>query len=664
MLRNRFFTFLISLLLWFALCSILLLSISVNAFSSDMASTSMKPNLCLTADGNPLSGVPARMLACRDLDTQKWQIDSEGKWHIEADLSYCLGLDSDTVWFNKLVVLPCTSSRVHGFIAEVQSDNSVVYGITTTNGTYDLALDSGRADRQVWLYYKDVNNSNQQWHWFQNDLNLAQSLGCNITYPFPATDTNAYLRELACDRVAKVQPPYITPVDVVRDPTIFPGSVPQNTTMVTQTFNFDLAFKDNSYLRMSVTPANWLNTGLYAPPNQIVNMIVSNATITDVQQVSVQIGVHTDKLKPTSGNVVQSGFLRYPNVVTQIPLQIGENLIRSPYGGPIVLVSNTSVTTTIQVTIKDAVQAPYLKVGATTPADWFAHRNAAIPYGSLESNLAVVYMPASEISTLSYEEAVAIAQYYSDFGALHNELSGLSLTDIAIHQPPDGQYWHVADKQISIGWGHSGFPMMYFNDWNLGTPNDTIYRSDGTWGQYHELGHDYQMGAWSHVYGTEVTTNLFSLYAQENLVSKSRLVEEDVYVDAIAILDNPMIADKWNNDGNSDPFIQLVFLDQIRLGFPELDWQIWTQLMRRYREMSQAEYDSLNSDQLKRDRFMTLLCDITNTNITPHFEAWTISVTAEAKNICLSYPPLTQEIWRIDGAQNSLFTIYLPLIRS
>ena len=81
------------------------------------------------------------------------------------------------------------------------------------------------------------------------------------------------------------------------------------------------------------------------------------------------------------------------------------------------------------------------------------------------------------------------------------------------------------------------------------------------------------MGAWSYVFGTEVTVNLWSLFAQERLYGNSGLVDGDSYAGAIAVLNDPLVTDKWANAN------QLVFLDQIRLGFPKLNWNLWTQLI-------------------------------------------------------------------------------------
>lgn len=607
----------------------------------DWVGTTNDLSLCLTADGEA-----ARMTLCDGGASQRWFVDDAGVWRVEADPTQCLGVDAEPVWFNALAVVPCDDARVRGFESAVLPDGSMHYTLVSDDGSLSFGLDAGGEGGQVLLYYAEPDNRNQQWRWFQTDRATVEAEGCAIAYPFAATDAQTYARELACDRVAQAQPPYQTPAQALRDPAVFPGVVDPALPRIGQTFAFDLRHKNHDYLRINVAPLNWLNTGLYAPPNAVVRVEVAGEPEA-LAGVSVQIGVHTDRLYPDSGNVVESGFLRPPNVITRVPLRVGQNEVRSPYGGPIVLVSDQPHDHTLTVTVSEAVAMPYLRLGETTPAQWEALRTVWVPYGALESDLAVVYAPSEELRALSYDEAAAIAQYYTDFAQLHHALAGLSADNAPIHQPPQGKTWHVADRQISVGWGHSGFPLMYFNEWGLATPANTIESATGSWGQYHELGHNYQMPAWSDVYGVEVTVNLFSLHAQAALTGTNELAANGTYAAAIAMLEDPSIADKWTQDGLEDPFIQLVFLDQIRLGFPSLDWAIWTQLMTRTREMPQAEYDALQTDADKRDGFMVALCDITQTDLTPHFEVWTISVSAAAKMTCATYPPLTQDIWRL-----------------
>ncbi|MFN8442821.1 MAG: M60 family metallopeptidase [Caldilineaceae bacterium] len=591
--------------------------------------------VCITIVGELIALPTIQPLVCRGQADQTWQIDGDGKWHSGADTNYCLARKSNGSW--TLTVLPCTDVRTLQLTPD--ATNSAVYNVVGDT----LALDNYGSE--VGLYPKH-GNANQQWRWFQDDLATVTAQGCAITYPFPASDTATYERELACDRVSRVQPPYIVPDTAVRT-TMFPGPVDSGLPSITQTFAFNLQFKASDYLRMAAPPQNWQSTGLYAPPNQMIRVSVRDATAEDLAAVYAQIGVHMDHLTPNSGNVQGDNFLRHPSVVLRVRLLPGENLVRSPYGGPIILVSDKSLDKTITVEVANAVQAPYFKSGETSEEQWLARRGLGVPYAEIEGELAVLHVPTSEINTVSYADIQAVADYYTQMVRYHYALSGLGDDAALPNQTPQGKHRHVEDIQIGGGWGHSGFPAMYFNAWHIGVPEEAVYKSAG-WGVYHELGHNHQMGAWSYVFGTEATVNLWSLYAQESFFGNSRLVDSDSYSEAIARLNDNTITDKW---GSAGAFEQLVFLDQIRLAFPQLDWNLWTQLIRHYREMSSSDYNALDTDQKKRDQFLMILCDLTNSNLTPHFEAWTLPISDSAKSYCANKPALTVQPWTIDGAK-------------
>ena len=627
-------------------CTLLGAAIIANAQGSgDMISPKFDSAQCLTVDGAVNAAPAIKLQACRGTNSQSWVRDTgASKWRTALDNNYCLAtVDSTPYAAAPLTVRLCTDSR--SLTLEPNPTLADSYRIAGTAFVLDTGVYGyvAIAHQNGWSY--------QYWRWFQDDLATVNAQGCAITYPFPATDTATYTRELACDRVSKVQPPYVVPTAAVRT-TMFPGAVAAGLPAVTQSFAFNLQFKDHGYLRMSAPPQNWQSTGLYAPPNQLLRVTVSNATAADLNEVYAQIGVHTDILEPTSGNVAGGTFDRHPSVVVKVKLTPGENLVRSPYGGPVILVSDASVNKTITVEVANAVQAPYFKSGVTTEAEWLARRTIGAPYAEIEGDLAIIHVPTSEISTVSYADIQNVAAYYTQMVRYHNALSGLSDDAALPHQSPQGKHRHVEDIQITAGWGHSGFPAMYYNAWQIGVPELSVYRSDG-WGVYHELGHNYQMGAWSGVYGGETTVNLWSLYAQEAFFGNSRIVDGNSYAKAIAILNDNTKPNKWASAG---PFEQLVFLDQIRLAFPQQNWELWAQLMRRYREMSNTEHSALDTDQKRRDKFLTILCDLTNSNLTPHFDQWTIAITSSAKTYCAAKPAMSQQPWTIDGAQPLYYT--------
>src|SRR5687767_13981526 len=77
----------------------------------------------------------------------------------------------------------------------------------------------------------------------------------------------------------------------------------------------------------------------------------------------------------------------------------------------------------------------------------------------------------------------------------------------------------VADVQISAGYMHSGYPIMTHLDSVAQTVQFHRMKS-GTWGHFHELGHNHQRGEWTFSGTGEVTCNWFSLYVMETLCGK------------------------------------------------------------------------------------------------------------------------------------------------
>ena len=78
----------------------------------------------------------------------------------------------------------------------------------------------------------------------------------------------------------------------------------------------------------------------------------------------------------------------------------------------------------------------------------------------------------------------------------------------------------VSDVQISLGYMHSGYPLMTMLDITSTMVDKERIKSNGhkgVWGLFHELGHNHQSSDWTFDGTTEVTVNLFSLYLMETI---------------------------------------------------------------------------------------------------------------------------------------------------
>lgn len=604
--------------------------------SDDMVYSTALPGLCVTGAA---PGKPITLTTCRGLDTQYWSISDRGLWSHRADPSLCIAQTSAGSW--DLHMADCGDALV--IETEPNPDFAHGYRLKTTNLALDVYVDV----KQLVLY-PNHDGHNQQFHWYADDLAvLTSQASTTINYPLARTDTAAYELDTVRDRVARIQPPFVVPASAVRNPEVFPGLVVESA-RVNKSFVFPLSFRNHAYLRMSVPPQNWMSTGLYAAPGEIITITVSGATNADMAHVYAQLGVHTDELYPDSGNVMLDGvFRRNARVTMAVKLEPGVNQVRTPYGGPIILRSDQSRDSTITVTIDNAVQAPYFKRGVTTETEWLAWRTLDVPFAEIESNLLVIHAPASEIRTRTYAEMVELTTHYDAVVTKINELAGLSPTAPLPHTAPQGKQRIAEDIQISAGWGHSGFPVMVYTAWSLLDPADVSRRAEG-WGVWHEIGHNYQMGAWADVMGGEVSVNWWSLYVEEALHGTSRLMLDDVYKRALARLNNPSITNKWQD---ADAFDQLTLFEQLRIVHPTLNWGMYTQMMRHYREMSQSNYDALDTDDKKTNYFVRTLCGVTKTNVAPHFQTWSFRLTNATTTACALQRAIANP-WLVDGIQS------------
>ena len=180
---------------WFGIAK----PVTAQTIPGDMISPVNASTNCISIEG-ALDALPAiQPNVCRGLAQQYWQIDTDGRWQTGANTSYCLARKSSGS--RNLTVRLCTDPLT--LRLQVDPTNSAIYTVVGE----DLALDNYGSEVGLWSKH---GGTNQQWRWFQDDLNLVNTQGCSITYPFAATDTTTYRQELACDRISRLHPVYRT----------------------------------------------------------------------------------------------------------------------------------------------------------------------------------------------------------------------------------------------------------------------------------------------------------------------------------------------------------------------------------------------------------------------------------------------------------------------
>ncbi|MGK0357850.1 MAG: hypothetical protein ACI9U2_000133 [Bradymonadia bacterium] len=530
--------------------------------------------------------------ACRGVPGQRW-ILTDGEVHPEVAPALCLNGGG---WESPITLAACADLADRFVLADD--------GVLERGG---VALDVA-----AWLeviVYGTHRGDNQRWQWLGEDVAFIAARPDPVAYPFAFDDADAYAVEEARHRVGSVQPPY--PGLGARAVSAFPGDVSADAPPASRRVHLDRAFDhDNGYLRVAWPPQHWQSTGLYAPAGATI--VVAVPLDANADGLAVRINVHTDVLRPTSGNVENGTFDRMPHVSIRVPLLNGPNAVRSPYGGTIILESTVDTGAVVPIDIHGAVAMPRYVLGVTRDAVWRERRLLGAPWAELESDGAVITVPASKIrETENPGEVMAL---YDRVVGLHAEL--FAVDGAGTDRPFDGKARFVEDRQISAGWGHSGFPIMTNLPWNLARLG-----ADGDeWGVWHELGHNHQQFClWSSRFGTESTVNLFSLHAQEAITGENRIADR---VEAtIAAVANGMTFDE------ADVWQKLVFLTQPVYAFEDR-WAIYQRVHRAYRAFSDERAREICDSRVeKTSMFAVLLSEAAGHDLRGFFAAWGVPIS-------------------------------------
>ncbi|MFU1793215.1 M60 family metallopeptidase [Paenibacillus azoreducens] len=420
---------------------------------------------------------------------------------------------------------------------------------------------------------------------------------------------------------------------------VFPRSVGEQAEPVyDQVVEVDFDYLDLSYMRMLFAPLNWHSTGLYAPAGKIVTVDVPEET----EYLDVQIGVHTDNLCDNPK------WDRAPIVALKQRLKPGTNRINSPYGGLIYLIpTKPKAGAKVNVTIHGAVRAPYFVLGQTTEQEWNETiRHYPVPWAELQSNRIIVTVPADNIRELDRPEQ--LMRKWDEIADHYDRLVGVAPDRPFPHRSPDNPQRFVADIQISAGWMHSGYPIMFFEGVTAQEAVDVDVIQKNAWGFWHELGHNYQQIPWFWDPIIEVTVNLHSIHIQSLYGNRSRLFETGkdgkTYYDRALEFTNSDYRNKNFEDVGF--FERLVMIKQLQMAY---GWEFYTNLHIAYRELplDQVSMDEEDDEPQKVDLFVIMASKVSGCNLLEFFDRWGLHYSEQARAAveALGLPQPETEIW-------------------
>lgn len=429
---------------------------------------------------------------------------------------------------------------------------------------------------------------------FNRDIRRAVSTGA-VVFPTAKTPLSAKdsLARLALtvrhlDRLSGKPMPKVEP-----SASDFPGAVPADAPRVETNFTLPLSKRQ------------WVSTGLYAAPGEEITVTASMI----LAGVSVQIGCHSDEIWRLDQ------WERHPEITTRKALAPPLTRITSPFGGLIYLVvDRTSTLPDQKLTITGAVRSARYVHGQTTREQWQEQLKYSAPWVEIGSDKVIFSVPLADAKKVP--DPVALMDLWDRCLDLYSELDGRPL--------PDRAERIVCDRQISAGYMHSGYPIMTWMDHSIELSLSVKQlTSAGTWGHWHELGHNHQKDAWTFDGTGEVTCNLYSLYLMQKIAGKTlwdRIGGEKQKVQAYLAKGGNF--EEWKRE----PFLALTMYAQLIEAF---GWDSMKKYLRSYEGPNAGTMPT--TDEEKRDQFMTRYSKVVGKNLAPFFKAWGVPTSAGAQ---------------------------------
>jgi len=388
----------------------------------------------------------------------------------------------------------------------------------------------------------------------------------------------------------------------------FPGDVPEGAERISREIEVHTRIPD------------WHSTGLYAAPGDVITITIPEAAARN-GRFSVRISALSDRLWHLPR------WERYPEISMTAPLTQPVTKIVNPFGGNVYIVVPRNVPAEIiLVQIDGAVEAPYYVFGKTTDEEWKQSRQSPAPWAELASDRVILTVPSHLVRELDNPKEVM--EFWN--GVLD------ACAELAAWEGRTRPERITADRQISAGWMHAGYPVMTPTQTERGLTDLTYLQERGDkWGFFHEFGHNHQSGDWTFSGSGEVTVNLFTLYIFEKMygmpISETRReMRPEVRK---AAKERHIAAGAPFAQWQRDPFLALTMYVEL---IEEFGWESFIAVFGEYRRLP-ANQRPRNDDE-KRDQWMVRFSKQVGKNLGPFFDQWGVPVSQRAKDSITELP--------------------------
>lgn len=368
-------------------------------------------------------------------------------------------------------------------------------------------------------------------------------------------------------------------------------------------------------LEFNGTGTDFHFTGCYAIAGTSVKVAVDSGNGAK-EKWRLMIGCHTDRLSDET-------LKRWPTLVTQKELNDDITLISSSFGGSVYLLS-PEMPCDLKVTLEGVVETPRfsLEEGEAGRIAWKTRRLSPGLWADISGKFVTITLPSSAVRDL--DDPSDVMNDFDDLVVAYHDLRGSDVKK-------DRRQWIVPDRQPSVGYMHAGYPVVTQMDVadeksKLFLANvDKLRKTDtGSWGIFHEIGHNMQRDEWTFDGTVEVTVNIFSLYANERFCGekpwqchwlRNQLNGAERY------LAKGTSFEDWKND----PGVALMIYAQLVRDF---GWESYRKVFRHYETLPGGEKPTIDQDKI--DHWFGIFSEIVEFNLTPLVMFWGIPLSRDA----------------------------------
>ena len=293
----------------------------------------------------------------------------------------------------------------------------------------------------------------------------------------------------------------LTPFEVTAHPSAEStyGSIPATAIRLSKSIDLDTGV------------GRWHPTGLYAAPGDLVTIEVPDDLVG--QGFKIRINAHIDVISS------RETWARFPEVHRQFDIASRILQVASPFGGPIFIdlggydgFSSTPNLGIVQIKISNAIEHPYFVLGVHSDDDWEISKDKPGPSSVFVCDNLILVQKASDSRVLT--NPTDLMTWWKKVVTLQDDLAG------RLNQRTSPELINV-DLQIEYGAAHAGYPIQAYDKYWDNLADYDFLIEEGSWGDFHELGHNLQRRWWTFSGDTEVTVNIFSAYCMRMLTPGS-----------------------------------------------------------------------------------------------------------------------------------------------